>query len=151
MKHNNIVFFCILCLVMASNVWSATNDVERGLIEKRIQPVGQVKMKADDQPADALANEAKDQNAAPTEKASQPKQASGETIYKQHCAICHQAGIAGAPKIGDKGAWADRSKLGIDALLASAIKGKGAMPAKGTCTSCSEAQLKAAIEYMMPK
>jgi cytochrome c5 len=59
------------------------------------------------------------------------------------------AGVAGAPKFGDKAAWADRAKLGIDALTASVIKGKGAMPAKGGVASASDADIKAAVEYML--
>ena len=63
--------------------------------------------------------------------------------------MCHEAGLAGAPKFGDKAAWADRAKLGIDALLASSIKGKGGMPPKGMAMAASDAELKAAIQYML--
>ncbi len=73
----------------------------------------------------------------------------GEKIYHQICKNCHAVGIAGAPKVGDKAAWGPRAAKGIDALLASAKKGKNAMPPKGTCMQCSDADLKAAIEYMV--
>jgi cytochrome c5 len=72
----------------------------------------------------------------------------GEALYKQACSACHVAGVAGAPKSGDKAAWAPRIKLGIDALTASVIKGKGAMPPKGGSTA-SEADIRAAVEYMV--
>ena len=72
----------------------------------------------------------------------------GEALYKQACSVCHVAGVAGAPKFGDKAAWAPRVALGLDALTASAIKGKGAMPPKGGSTA-SEADIKAAVSFML--
>ncbi len=56
---------------------------------------------------------------------------SGEEVYKAVCTTCHGAGVAGAPKTGDAGAWAPRLTTGFDALLHSALKGKGAMPPQG--------------------
>lgn len=73
--------------------------------------------------------------------------ADGKAIYTASCAACHAAGVAGAPKTGDKAAWAPRLKTGKDALYASVIKGKGAMPPKGG-TSLSDAELKAAVDYL---
>ena len=75
--------------------------------------------------------------------------ADGEKIYKQSCQACHANGIANAPKPGDKAAWAPRIATGMDAMLAVAKKGKGAMPPKGTCMSCSDDELKSAIEFMV--
>jgi cytochrome c5 len=72
----------------------------------------------------------------------------GEALYKQACFACHAAGVAGAPKFGDKAAWAPRIATGIDTLTATAIKGKGAMPPKGG-TSASDADIRAAVEYMV--
>ncbi|MEP7302559.1 MAG: c-type cytochrome [Caldimonas sp.] len=69
-------------------------------------------------------------------------------LYAQICMACHAAGVAGAPKLGDKAAWAPRIAQGIDALTASALKGKGAMPPKGGSTA-SEAELKAVVSYMV--
>ena len=66
----------------------------------------------------------------------------------QVCQVCHAAGVAGAPKLGDKAAWAPRLALGIDGLTASAIKGKGAMPPKGG-SAASEAEIKAVVTYMV--
>jgi cytochrome c5 len=62
--------------------------------------------------------------------------------------VCHAVGVAGAPKLGDKAAWAPRIATGIDAMTASVIKGKGAMPPKAG-TSASDADLRAAVEYMV--
>ncbi len=55
----------------------------------------------------------------------------GEEVYKAQCAGCHTAGVAGSPKLGDNAAWAPRIKTGYEALLNSALKGKGAMGAQG--------------------
>jgi cytochrome c5 len=73
----------------------------------------------------------------------------GQKIYQTSCQACHATGAAGAPKLGDKEAWAPRIATGMDAMLTSAINGKNAMPPKGACMSCSDADLKAAIEYMV--
>lgn len=72
----------------------------------------------------------------------------GEALYKQACAVCHVAGVAGAPKLGDKAAWGPRLALGLDGLTASVIKGKGAMPPKGG-SAASDADIKASVEYML--
>jgi cytochrome c5 len=72
----------------------------------------------------------------------------GEAVYNKACVACHAAGVAGAPKTHDADAWAPRLALGMDALVATAIAGKGAMPPKGLCATCTDAELKAAIEFM---
>jgi len=72
----------------------------------------------------------------------------GEALYKQACMACHAAGVAGAPKLGDKAAWAPRIAQGVPALVQSATQGKGAMPPKGG-SSASDADLRAAVEYMV--
>ncbi|MDR7152912.1 cytochrome c5 [Hydrogenophaga palleronii] len=72
----------------------------------------------------------------------------GEALYKQACTVCHAAGVAGAPKLGDKAAWSARLGLGVDGLTASVIKGKGAMPPKGG-SAASDAEIQAAVQYML--
>jgi len=75
--------------------------------------------------------------------------ANGEAAYKQSCAVCHATGVAGAPKLGDKAAWAPRLAKGTETLYASSIKGKGAMPAKGGNPSMADADVKAAVDYLV--
>jgi cytochrome c5 len=75
--------------------------------------------------------------------------ADGKKVFDTTCTACHTAGVAGAPKLGDKAAWAPRIKQGMDALMQSALKGKGAMPPKGGNASLSDADLRAAIEFMV--
>ncbi|MGP1678416.1 MAG: c-type cytochrome [Burkholderiales bacterium] len=72
----------------------------------------------------------------------------GEDIYKSVCSACHASGAAGAPKLGDEGEWAARLKQGEEALLASALKGKGAMPARGGGAHLSDLELERAVVYM---
>jgi cytochrome c5 len=90
--------------------------------------------------------------AAPAAPAAAPSATvaagTGEALYKQSCTVCHAAGVAGAPKSGDKAAWAPRIALGIDALTASVIKGKGAMPPKGG-SAASDADIRAAVQFMV--
>lgn len=107
--------------------------------------------------ADAGTDKAPDIAPASTEKtapaqvaAAKPAAgANGEGVYKQACAVCHAAGVAGAPKLGDKSAWGPRIAKGNDALYASGLKGKGAMPAKGGNSALADADVKAAIDYMV--
>jgi cytochrome c5 len=73
----------------------------------------------------------------------------GKALYDVACTACHAAGIAGAPKFGDKVAWAPRAKEGVPHLVEAVIKGKGAMPAKGGKPDATEADIKAAVEYML--
>ncbi len=73
----------------------------------------------------------------------------GAKVYAAGCNACHASGVAGAPRFGDKAAWAPRIKAGTDGLLASVVKGKGAMPPKGGQSGASDADLRAAIEYMV--
>ncbi len=79
----------------------------------------------------------------------------GEKTYKTACFACHGTGAAGAPKIGDKAAWAPRIKKGLDTLHKHAIQGfkgsKGFMPAKGGRTDLSDADVMAAVDYMVSK
>lgn len=72
----------------------------------------------------------------------------GAKVYASGCNVCHAAGVAGAPKFGDKAAWAPRIGQGMDALAASVIKGKGAMPPRGAVANVSDAELRAAVEHM---
>ncbi len=79
----------------------------------------------------------------------------GEAVFNSACTACHTAGIAGAPKVGDPAAWGPRIEKGLDTLVKHAINGfngeTGVMPPRGTCGTCSDAELKNAVEYMVSK
>ncbi len=64
------------------------------------------------------------------------------------CLGCHKSGVAGAPKMGDKAAWSERAKKGIDEMVKIVVKGKGAMPPKGG-TTLSDAEIKEVVKYML--
>jgi cytochrome c5 len=72
----------------------------------------------------------------------------GEEIVKSVCAACHATGAAGAPRIGDKAAWAPLVKMGLDKMLAAAIKGQKAMPPRGGAADLSDLELARAIVHM---
>ncbi|CAN0578485.1 unnamed protein product, partial [Ectocarpus sp. 12 AP-2014] len=74
---------------------------------------------------------------------------SGNEVYDAACMACHNTGAAGAPKLGDAGAWSGRVEKGLDTLVSHAINGFNAMPAKGGCGSCSDEDIEAAVEYMV--
>lgn len=73
--------------------------------------------------------------------------ATGKAVYETTCAACHGTGAAGAPKLGDKAAWKPRLK-DLAAAKASALNGKGFMPAKGGNSSLSRSDVIAAVEYI---
>jgi cytochrome c5 len=76
-----------------------------------------------------------------------------EENYKGSCAVCHDAGVGGAPKLGDKAAWAPRIKQGKDALYKVSLQGKPgtAMIAKGGSAKLSDAEVRAIVDLMMAK
>jgi len=78
-----------------------------------------------------------------------PDERKGEQIVKAQCSKCHQTGVGGAPKIGDRAAWIPRLKQGFDFLVRSAINGHGAMPPRGGMANLTDAEVRAAITYMV--
>lgn len=68
--------------------------------------------------------------------------------YNKTCAACHNTGAAGAPKKGDKAAWAARTKLGEATLVKHVKEGYKAMPPKGLCMDCTDAEFKALVKYL---
>lgn len=87
--------------------------------------------------------------AAAADATGKPAAPNGKAIYDAACQACHTPGIAGAPKLGDKVAWAPRLAAGLTVLQTSAIKGKNAMPPKGGNLSLSDAEVNAAVDFMV--
>ncbi len=98
-------------------------------IAHRIQPVGMVELKDASVVAELR---------------------TGEQVYTAQCAACHAAGLANAPKFGDEAAWAPRIKAGLDTLVQSALKGKGAMAAQGG-GEFSDFEITRAVVFMTNK
>ena len=75
--------------------------------------------------------------------------ADGKAVYEKTCALCHAAGVANAPKFGDKAAWGPRVATGKAALVASVKAGKGAMPPKAGVADLKDDDIQAAVDYML--
>jgi cytochrome c5 len=84
----------------------------------------------------------------PISRESPPAARSGGEIVNAQCTKCHQAGVGGAPRIGDRDAWIPRLKQGLDSLVRSAIRGHGGMPARGGMANLTDSELKDAIIYL---
>lgn len=108
---------------------------------ERIRPVGNVDVEVP----------AASSQVASSGAAGAPAVRSGEAVYGSVCVACHGTGAAGAPKIGDKAAWSPRVAQGTSTLIQHALQGFKAMPAKGGCTTCGDAEIKAAVEYLTAK
>lgn len=72
-----------------------------------------------------------------------------ETLFNEFCFACHGTGWEDAPVIGDSFAWEDRLKKGLQELVNNTINGINAMPPKGTCNDCSEAEIKAVVRWLI--
>ena len=114
-------------------LWGQENT-ELQSVQQRIEPIGKVHIQEDIQ------------------KKSLKENQMGRKVYDRYCVVCHRDGLVGAPKLGAKSDWKNRlAAKKIEGLILSATKGINAMPVKGTCYECTEQELKAAIEFMLPK
>ena len=86
---------------------------------------------------------------APASSGGKPAAADGKAVYDKVCFACHAQSVAGSPKIGDKLAWGPRIQQGMDTLVQSVTKGKGAMPPKAGNPALTDAELRAAVEFMV--
>jgi cytochrome c5 len=123
-------------------------------VARRLKPVGEVVIEEAGAPVPAAAIKSTATTAGgPTQIGAAAKSAggaaNGKKTYDAVCAMCHAAGVAGAPKTGDKAAWKPRIAQGKDALYTSALKGKNLMPPKGGAASLPDADIKAAVDYLV--
>ena len=123
-----------------------SNAMTEEAIAQRLKPVGEVAIGKVERPQQAAGGAP--QAAAPTgAKAAN----AGEQVYNTVCQACHGAGVLGAPKVGDKGAWQPRVAQGMNTLYEHSLKGIRAMPPKGGAMSTPDADIKAAVDYMVGK
>lgn len=87
----------------------------------------------------------------PIDKTTLPANRSGEEVVQVRCIECHETGVGGAPKIGDRQAWIPRIKYGLDAVVRSAIHGHGAMPPRGGMADFTDSEIRSAVVYMINK
>lgn len=136
--RSRVVRFSLLAIsvVFAGSIAAQSRDEQ---IAERLQPIGQVCV-------------AGDACAGGSGGGAAPMTASGEfspeATYTQNCAVCHDSGMAGAPKHGDADAWAARLEKGMDTLVHNAITGINAMPPKGMCMTCSDEDMAAMVQYI---
>ncbi|EXI67704.1 MAG TPA: c-type cytochrome [Candidatus Accumulibacter phosphatis] len=109
---------------------------------------GQVMPRSADDPDARIQPVAKVELAKAAAK-SDGKPRDGATVYQSVCMACHASGAAGAPKAGDKAAWAPRIATGTAAMITSVTNGKGAMPPKGGGADLTEGEIKAAVEHLV--
>lgn len=121
-----VIVLLAMYVTSATKPAAGSDGLGAKAIEQRIAPVAVVAVKDSSQPAVLK---------------------SGPDAWKQQCAACHEAGLAGAPKFGDTAAWAPRIKTGYEALLTSALKGKGVMSAQGG-GDLSDLEIGRALVYM---
>jgi len=124
-----IIILLINFVAWGSKPAAGSDGLTAQAIARRIQPVG--------------VSEYKDVNDVKSMK-------TGEQVFQAQCTACHTSGAVGAPKLGDEAAWAPRIKAGYDALLASALKGKGNMTPQGG-GDFSEYELGRAVVFMANK
>ena len=135
-----VIIFVVAQMVSGPGKTPTKTVQADGEIAERIKPVGELVVAG----AAAVAN-----GVVSTANAA----VDGKGTYDKACVACHGAGVAGAPKIGNKPAWAPRIAQGNDTLYSHAIKGyqgkKGFMPAKGGNASLADAEVKAAVDHMV--
>jgi len=129
-----LLLFKLVMGIMATHVGGDDAKAAAEEIAKRLKPVGELAI-----------GEAK--------PAANVGMVDGQKVFVSICQACHATGAAGAPKVGDKNAWGPRIKQGKDTLFKHAISGftgkSGTMPAKGGNPALSDAEIKAAIDYMV--
>jgi cytochrome c5 len=168
-----IAIFLISKLVSTLTVQPQDSSRRLSRIEERIKPVYRVVVAATSAEATAVPATpaapaaAPKAEAAPAEKPpSAPAQAAsanpaaasvpanvdlahGKQLFNTVCAACHQTGVAGAPKLGDKAAWAPRIAQGFDTLVEHALKGYKAMPPKGGAVNLPDQEIISAVGYVV--
>ncbi len=135
--------FALVLYTVTSGIGYADHNTEESL-HNRLAPVGTLNVLTAEQAAE---------QAAVVTVAATEEEVDGEAVYKSSCAVCHDAGVAGAPKLGDEEAWAVRLDQGFEILVQHAIEGYqgevGIMPARGGNANLTDEQVEAAVEYIV--
>lgn len=160
--QSSILKTSLLTTLLAMSWHAVAADTDRSEVLERIKPVGSVSLVGQPIPAPAAtapvakAAPAAETAPAPAATAEAAPAATGgvdaEGIYQKTCSVCHAAGVANAPILGNKEKWAPHIAKGKDVLYNSAINGTAlGMPPRGTCMACSDDDLKAVVDYMVSK
>lgn len=131
------------------DVDNSENPIAIRAVDHRLEPIGQVRTTDEPAPQPVKVATAQSGDTQP----STGQEVDGAAVYQQACFACHGTGAAGAPKMGDAAAWAPRIAKGTEMLYKHAIEGftgeTGIMPPKGGRADLSDAQVKAAVDYML--
>lgn len=126
-------------LVAAAAMWASANPTQ--MLIQRISPTAQVCVAGQDCSPEAMASS----NVVVAAR-------SGQQVYDQSCAACHNSGAAGSPRIGAAGPWQERyDTKGFETLVTNSINGIGAMPPKGGCMDCSDDEIAASVRYILDR
>ncbi len=136
-----IIGIVLLVQLVIGHPSADPNAMTPDALAARIQPVGRVEFGPVLSGAPAAAQKV----------AAKAGPADGKSVYDKACTACHMVSVAGSPKLGDKAAWAPRIKTGMDALMQSVIKGKNAMPPKAGNPGLTDAEIRAAIDFMVSR
>ena len=134
-----IIGIVLLVQLVLSQPGADPNAMMPDAVTARIQPVGRVEFGPVMSGAPAAVQKV----------AAKAGPADGKSVYAKTCIACHAVSVAGSPKLGDQAAWAPRIKTGMDSLLQSVVKGKGAMPPKAGNPALTDAEIRAAIDFMV--
>ena len=138
------------CQVMASTMAEQTGDSDP-LGSRSIMSPAKIDARTAPSAQDCLEGQPCANGAAVVVADAGKTARSGEQIFNTVCTACHSTGAAGAPVVGNKEMWAPRIAKGMDTLYKHALEGFNAMPPHGTCGDCSEAEIKATVDYMVSK
>lgn len=135
-QYASVIGLCYVLFSSSSLLAKLSGSLSEDAISQRLKPVAEVSVEG-----------------AGATVAAQPTAVVGvggpKDIYEHNCKMCHQTGVAGAPKLGNKGDWQPRIDQGLDVLLKAAWGGIRAMPPKGNCLQCNEDDIKKTIQFMI--
>ncbi|MDR0529299.1 MAG: c-type cytochrome [Zoogloeaceae bacterium] len=145
------VVFVLLAFLTPLFLGSSGAPADDDATEQRIAPVARFNppVAGNEPPAVAESAAPTAENAAPAAAESVSAGKDGPAVYASVCTVCHETGLSGAPKKGDKAAWAARIATGKAALYDSALRGKNAMPARGGNPALSDEEVKKAVDFLL--
>ncbi|WP_069384991.1 c-type cytochrome [Halomonas caseinilytica] len=144
MSSSKLIVGCLATLGLTGLTF-AQEDASHEAIAKRLAPVGELCLEGQDCGTSASSTGGGDTGSG----GSRGGDIDGAAIYDAVCMACHDTGVANAPKIGDTEAWSQRLEKGTDTLYTHVIEGFNAMPPKGGDPSLSDAEVKAAVDYLL--
>ncbi|MDR5860181.1 cytochrome c5 family protein [Halomonas eurihalina] len=143
MKSSKLIVGCLATLGLTGLTF-AQEDASHDAIAKRLAPVGDLCLQGQD-----CGTSTSSAGGGDTSAGSGDGNIDGQAIYESICTSCHATGVANAPKMGDTEAWSQRLEKGTDTLYTHVIDGFNAMPPKGGDPSLSDAEVKAAVDYLL--